>query len=100
VGEVCGRELQWEARITEQVPGEAIAWRSEGRLLNAGRVTFEPLGPEKTRVSLRVEHDPHDLAEALSRKLGSDLEELRGDLETFKELVEEAEAERLAPATA
>ena len=37
--EVGGRTLEWDARITEQIPDKRIAWRSTSGSVNAGRAS-------------------------------------------------------------
>src|SRR3954465_3116420 len=41
--EVAGKEKEWNARITEQVPDMRIAWTSERGAHNGGVVTFHKL---------------------------------------------------------
>src|SRR5947208_7722870 len=40
VAEVKGKEKDWTARITRQVPDEVLAWTSEGGATNNGTVLF------------------------------------------------------------
>ncbi|HET7181517.1 MAG TPA: SRPBCC family protein, partial [Candidatus Limnocylindrales bacterium] len=47
---IAGRTKQWRARITEQQPDELVAWRSIDGARNDGSVSFESLGPNRTRV--------------------------------------------------
>ena len=48
--EVWGKDKEWDAEITEQVPDQVIAWRStSGDAPNAGAVRFEQVAPERTR---------------------------------------------------
>src|SRR5262245_39726719 len=55
---IGGKEKEWDARITEQIPDERIAWRSIDGAPNAGVVTFHRLAPFDTRIMLQVEYDP------------------------------------------
>jgi ElaB/YqjD/DUF883 family membrane-anchored ribosome-binding protein len=50
VANVGGERKEWRARITEQVPDHHISWRSEGGDFTSGVVSFQALGPDKTRV--------------------------------------------------
>ena len=43
VATVGGKRKEWDARITEQIPDERVAWTSEGGARNAGVVTFHKL---------------------------------------------------------
>src|SRR5947209_4063693 len=52
---IAGKEEQWNAEITEQVPDRVIAWHSTSGAPNGGRVTFMPLGAEQTQVNVRME---------------------------------------------
>src|SRR5687768_14965538 len=58
VAEIGGKEKEWDAEITEQVPDQRIAWRSVAGEENAGAVTFQPLGPNKARIDVVMEYDP------------------------------------------
>ena len=41
--EIGGKEVEWNAEITEQVPDKRIAWKSTSGARNAGVVTFHRL---------------------------------------------------------
>ena len=41
--DVGGKEKEWNAEITEQIPDQRIAWTSRGGAINAGIVTFQPV---------------------------------------------------------
>jgi uncharacterized membrane protein len=45
---IGGKELEWDAEITEQKPDERIAWTSRGGEYNAGVVTFHRLSDYAT----------------------------------------------------
>jgi uncharacterized membrane protein len=49
---IGGAEREWEAEITEQEPDRVIAWRAMGETRNDGRIAFEPLGPDQTRLDV------------------------------------------------
>ncbi|WAL68912.1 SRPBCC family protein [Amycolatopsis cynarae] len=54
----------WDSTILEQVPGERIIWRSEGKKGYVdGAVTFHELTPDLTRVVLVLEYHPQGLFE-------------------------------------
>jgi uncharacterized membrane protein len=57
----AGKEVQWEAQITEDVPNQRIGWRSvEGsEVYNAGTVSFQKApGDRGTEVRVELEYDP------------------------------------------
>lgn len=86
--EIAGKHHEWEAEITEQEPDRRVAWRATDGKDNAGAVTFEPLGENKTRVNVEVTYDAEGLLEMVGSALGADDRRVRGDLERFKELIE------------
>jgi uncharacterized membrane protein len=87
----AGRE--YKARITEQRPDERIAWAAEGETDNAGVVTFHRLDDNTTRVMLQVEYATTDVVEKAGSALGVVDRRVKGDLERFKEFVEQRGAE-------
>ena len=88
VAEIGGKREEWKAEITHQEPDKVIAWRAlEGRE-NAGRVEFEPLGPDRTRIDVTMTWEPEGLLEAAADKVGVSDRAVKVDLERFKDLVE------------
>lgn len=85
---VAGKEKEWDAEITEQVPDQRIAWRSTGGVRNSGLVTFEPVGANRTRVRLQMNYDPETAGEKLGAAIGGVKLTTRGNLQRFKELIE------------
>ncbi|MBV9275049.1 MAG: DUF2382 domain-containing protein [Verrucomicrobia bacterium] len=79
---------EWEAEITQQVPDERIAWSSTDGTLNAGTVTFEAVGPDQTRVTATIEYEPEGLLEKTGDAFGIPSGRVQGDLERFKEFIE------------
>jgi hypothetical protein len=88
VANVGGERKEWKARITEQVPDHHIAWRSEGGEFTSGVVSFQPLGPDKTRVTVRLTYEPKGVTEKLGDMLGVVSHRVEGDLERFKDFIE------------
>jgi uncharacterized membrane protein len=91
--EVAGKDKEWEALITEQVPDQIIAWRSVAGAENAGRVEFHPTGPERTRVTLKLHYEPEGVVENVGDALGVLSRRVEGDLERFREFIERRGAE-------
>jgi len=88
IAEISGKRDEWKAEITHQEPDRVIAWRSiEGRD-NSGRVEFEPLGPDRTRIEVVMTWEPEGLVEAAADKIGASDRAVKVDLERFKELIE------------
>lgn len=87
-GEIAGKDEQWDAEITAQVPDQRIAWRSINGATNAGIVTFHTVADDRTRIDLRIEYEPEGLIEKVGDALGVVSRRVEGDLERFKEYVE------------
>ena len=86
---IAGKTEEWNARITEQVPDQVIAWEGFGDPDNRGRVFFEPLeGGRRTRISVAIEYEPQGVVEKVGDKLGVVERRLDGDLRRFKEFIE------------
>ena len=85
---IAGRTKQWRARIDEQQPDELVSWRSVDGARNDGRVEFESLGPNRTRVMLELDVEPDGVIESAGDALGIVEGRVRGDLERFKEFIE------------
>ena len=88
VAEVGGERREWRAEIVEQVPDEKLAWRAVEVSGPNGIVTFEPLGEEKTLITVEMSYEPEGLKESLGAKIGLDNRQVREDLERFKQVVE------------
>ena len=90
---VGGKELEWDAEITEQVPDQRIAWRSTTGKANAGSVQFEPVDSDHTRVCLSMEYDPEGVVENVGDAVGVTTTRVGGDLKRFKKFIESRGAE-------
>ena len=86
--EIAGRERSWTAEIYEQESDSSIAWRSTSGEQNSGRVSFEEIGPQHTKVTVVMEWQPDGAIEAAGEALGFDDRQVEGDLERFKEFIE------------
>ena len=85
---VGGKEKEWDAVISEQIPDERIAWHNTTGATNAGVVTFHRLNPDTTRIMLQVEYDPEGIIENVGDMVGVVSARVKGDLQRFKEFVE------------
>jgi uncharacterized membrane protein len=86
--EVGGKQVEWQAEITEQIPDERIVWRSTSGAPNAGVVTFQPLGQNRCRVTLQLHYEPEGFTENVGDWLGVLSRRAEGDLERFKKFIE------------
>jgi uncharacterized membrane protein len=90
VAEIRGESRQWTTEITEQRPDEKIAWKTiEGEVKNDGAVTFEPMGDAQTRINVQMDVEGESTGENVAGDLlGVVKSQVRGDLERFKQLIE------------
>mgnify|MGYP003577485249 FL=1 len=86
--DIGGKEKEWDAEITEQIPDERIAWRSRDGAANAGVVTFHRLSDSKSKVMLQLEYDPEGFVEHAGDAVGVVSQRILGDLERFKTFIE------------
>jgi uncharacterized membrane protein len=91
--EVGGKEQEWDARITEQIPDNRIAWTSTSGDMNAGAVDFHRISDDMTRITLAVDYDPQGFLESVGDALGFMDRRVKGDLERFKQFIEQRGAE-------
>ena len=95
VAEIRGESRQWTTEITEQQPDEKVAWKTiEGEVTNDGVVTFEPMGDAQTRVNVQMDVQGDSTAENVAGDLlGVVKKQVHGDLERFKQLIENRDEE-------
>jgi uncharacterized membrane protein len=86
--DIAGQTKTWTAEITDQTPDTRVAWKSIGGADNAGAVTFEPAGPNETRVRLMLDAEPEGAVESIGDALGFLERRVKGDLERFKDHVD------------
>ncbi|HEX5222208.1 MAG TPA: SRPBCC family protein [Verrucomicrobiae bacterium] len=94
-----GKQVEWEAEIINDEPGQLIAWQSlpGADVVNAGTVRFEP-APEGrgTLVRVLIKYDPPGgMLGAATVRLSDEhpQRQVREDLERFKQLMEAGETE-------
>lgn len=92
-----GTTVEWDAQITEDVPGERVAWRSvEGsKIDNAGTVRFvQAPGDQGTELHVEMSYSPPagavgaTIAKLFGEEPGT---QLKDDLRRFKAIAETAE---------
>ncbi|MCA2218149.1 SRPBCC family protein [Jidongwangia harbinensis] len=95
-----GRNVEWDAEIIEETPGERIAWRSIGDadVPNAGTVRFVP-APDgvstEVHVVLVYEIPGGSLGKAVAKYFGEEPhQQLDDDLRRFKQVLETGEVVR------
>jgi uncharacterized membrane protein len=86
--EIGGKEVEWNALITQQEPDARIGWRSTAGAHNAGSVSFVPIGPSMTMVTLRLEYEPEGAVQNTGSALGLVTTRIKGDLKRFKKYIE------------
>lgn len=86
---VGGVEREYDATITQQRPDEIIAWHSLAGPEHGGMVTFDPLEPERTRVTLRLDFEPEGFTESVGDAVGVVSSNVENSLERFKEFIED-----------
>jgi uncharacterized membrane protein len=88
--EIWGKDKEWDAEITEQVPDERISWKSiSGDAPNAGTVRFEPLGTTRTKVRLVMAYEPQGAVESAGDALGILSASVQSSVNNFKKYIEE-----------
>jgi uncharacterized membrane protein len=87
--DIAGKEQEWDAEITHQIPDRRIAWRSTTGARNEGCVTFQRISDSRTRIELRIDYEPEGALETLGDAVGAVDMRVSGDLRRFKEFIEE-----------
>jgi ribosome-associated toxin RatA of RatAB toxin-antitoxin module len=86
---IAGSVQEWDAEITEQIPDERVAWKSRSGPENAGVVTFHRISTEMCRVTLQMEYQPSGFLQAVGNSMGVVSGQVQGDLERFREFIEQ-----------
>ena len=85
---IAGKDVEWDADITEQTPDQRVSWRSTTGAHNAGTVSFQSQGADSTNVTLRLEYEPEGFFETVGSALGFVDSRVQGDLDRFKTFIE------------
>lgn len=91
--DIWGKNVEWDAEITEQDPDRRISWRSINGAPNAGTVRFEPLGEGRTRVRLVMAYEPRGAVENVGDALGLLNARVQSTVQDFKKFIESRGAE-------
>jgi uncharacterized membrane protein len=95
-----GMNVEWDAEITEDVPGERISWRSlaGARVDNSGTVRFvKAPGDQGTEVHVELQYDMPggSIGSLLAKLFGEEpAMQIKDDLRRFKQIVETGEIAR------
>jgi uncharacterized membrane protein len=93
VAEVGGKRKEWDAEIFQQIPDRSIAWRSMAGAKNSGEVSFARTQDNGTMVCLRLNYDPEGALENVGDALGVVGRRVEGDLQRFKEFIQDRQRE-------
>jgi uncharacterized membrane protein len=85
---IDGVKREFDAKITEQLPDERVAWTSVEGSKQAGVVTFHRLDANTTRVTCQMDFEPEGVVEQAGDKLGFLDRQVKGDMKRFKEFIE------------
>ncbi|MDF0544155.1 SRPBCC family protein [Sphingobium sp. H39-3-25] len=92
----AGHSVEWDATITEEKPGELIAWAAaqNADVPNGGRIDFRDAGERGTIVTATITYDPP--AGVLGKVIAKLFQrepaiQARRDLRRFKQLMETGE---------
>ena len=90
------QKVEWDATTTENVRNQRISWRASGESGQNGTVSFEPLGADRTRVTVSIEyHLESGMQEKLASVFNIDDRMVQNDLNRFKETVEDRSSGKL-----
>lgn len=98
--------VEWDSLITEDVPGEVIAWTSVqgAEVPNSGRIEFRDTSNERgTQVTVNIVYDPPagKVGKAVAKLFGREPNiQARRDLRRFKQLMETGEIPNSEPPAA
>ena len=91
------RTVEWDSVVTEDIPGEVIAWTTaeNAEVPNSGRIEFRDSDNGRgTRVTVTIVYDPPvgKLGKAVAKLFGREPNiQARRDLRRFKQLMETGE---------
>ena len=93
VAEIAGTRREWDAEIIDQTPDRRIAWQATDGTKNAGAVTFQQEGPNRSRLDVEFDYETEGLKEKAGDALGVVDRRVQGDLERFKKFIDSRQVE-------
>ena len=88
--EIAGAERTFDTEISEQLPDERVAWKSDGGdEVHAGVVTFHKLSDTTSRLAVQIDWEAKGLLEKLGAAVGVDNHAVKKSLKDFKEFIED-----------
>jgi uncharacterized membrane protein len=82
--------IEWDADVVDHVPDQSVAWKAADDR-ETGKVTFEKLGADRTKVHYQLDYDPEAWgcdAAAVHRWMRRRVDK---DLKAFKSFIESGE---------
>ena len=89
VAEIAGKQGEWDVEITEPYHDERVAWRSTNGKGKPRVVRSHRLDEKEIRVLLELDFEPDGMIEAIGDKIGFVSGRIKGNLELFKEFIEQ-----------
>ena len=86
---IGGKTLEWDAEISEQIPDKRIAWHSRRARGTRASSRSTASTDDRTRVMLQLDYEPEGVVENVGDFLGVMSGRTEGDLERFKDFIEE-----------
>ncbi len=93
VTKVDGVRREFDAKITEQLPDERVAWTTVDGPRQSGVVTFHRLSDDRTKVMVQMDFEPEGVVESIGDHLGFVTRQVSGDLDRFKTFIEDQHRE-------
>lgn len=88
VAEAAGQKIEWDAK-TMQENNRRVAWTASGESGQSGEVLFQSLGPNKTKVQVKLDYKlASGLQETAAKLFQIDDHIVKQDLKNFKEIAE------------
>jgi uncharacterized membrane protein len=89
VTRIGGVRREYDAEINLQRPDRLISWHSVGTGTDtAGRVSFDEVAPQRTKVTLQMGWNPGGVVEQVGDRTGMVERRVQADLERFRTFIE------------